>query len=211
MRNLAFFIVLLSFGLVVCGQDFTDFSEAEKQLIDESSMASMRVYQKANKTDSLVLKAESIPIQPDDRLAHNLARRMLLSVMKTGGVGIAAPQVGINRRLIVVQRYDKPHKPFDVFINPLIIWESDLMQLGPEGDLSFEERGQVMRNYAIRIQYQDGSGEVHEEMLEGFTAVIYQHERDHLDGILLIDRIEEQKTMEFIPIGENSNLFYKKK
>src|SRR5690606_21370425 len=107
--------------------------------------------------------------------------RMLLSVQDEGGVGIAAPQVGINRRMILVQRFDKPGTPFEVMVNPEILWASELMQKGPEGDLSFEERGLVMRHYVVQIQYYNLNGELKTEILEGFTSVIFQHERDHLD------------------------------
>src|SRR5690606_3174476 len=168
----------------------------------------MRVYNRTNVSDSLVLKSISKPIKPTDKLTKLLSERMLLSVQHEGGVGIAAPQVGINRRMVWVQRFDKEDKPFELFINPEILWASELMQKGPEGDLSFEERGLVMRNYIIQIQYQNLEGQTLSEMLEGFTAVIFQHERDHLDGILLTDRIAEQASQNFEPVSEKSNLFF---
>ncbi|HLV23815.1 MAG TPA: peptide deformylase [Moheibacter sp.] len=169
----------------------------------------MRVYNLSDSLDSITLKTVSISIKPKHTLTELLAKRMLLSVQQEGGVGIAAPQVGINRRMIWVQRFDKPEKPFELFINPEIIWASDLMQKVPEGDLSFDERGFVMRHYAVQIEYQNLDGQTISEVLEGFTSVIFQHERDHLDGILLTDRIEEQKSMEFKPAGTKSDLYFK--
>src|SRR5690606_22964027 len=106
---------------------------------------------------------------------------------------IAAPQVGINKNLIWVQRFDKTGEPFEFFINPKIIWRSKLTRLGTEGCLSItDRREEVQRNYAIRLQYWDKNGNIIEENIEGFTAVIFQHEVDHLYGILYPDRLEEQ-------------------
>ena len=110
---------------------------------------------------------------------------------------------------MVVQRFDKDENPFEVFINPIITWESEIMQLGPEGDLSFDERGNVFRNYIIAVQYYDLNGNIIDEIIEGFTAVIFQHERDHLDGILLTDKVKSQVNIDFIESQEKSKLYFK--
>jgi len=208
MKNWVFFIL---FGLLtnLYGQKFEKFSNAEKELIQTDSTEMMRVYNRANPTDSVVLKSISETINPADKLTKLLAERMLLSVKNEGGVGIAAPQVGINRRMVWVQRFDKPGNPFELCINPEILWASELMQKGPEGDLSFDERGAVMRHYTVQVQYQNLKGETITEMLEGFTSVVFQHERDHLDGVLLTDRIHEQKSLNFRPAAEKSDLYFK--
>ncbi len=191
------------------GQKFEKFNKEEKQLIQTNSTEMMRVYNRVNTQDSIILKSISNPIKPRHKFTKLLAKRMLLSVKHEGGVGIAAPQVGINRRMVWVQRFDKVNKPFEVFINPEITWASDLMQLGPEGDLSFEDRGMVMRHYIVQVQYQNLEGKTINEVLEGFTAVIFQHERDHLDGILLTDRIKEQEEMKFEKTDAHSNLYHR--
>lgn len=180
-------------------QNYQEFTKEERTLIEGRPDQMMRVFNLNQTTDSLILKSASIPVDPNHKLTHLLAERMLATVQNPDhlGVGIAAPQVGINRRMVVVQRFDKPDYPFEVFINPEIIWASELMQEGPEGDLSFEARGMVKRHYAIQIRYQDLKGETKIENLEGFTAVIYQHERDHLDGILLTDRLSMQEKQTF--------------
>ena len=207
MRNLIFLVVAL-IGLNVSAQKWIKFSKEEKELIQTNPQEMMRVFNRMNASDSVVLKSSSKPIKPTDELTKLLAERMLLSVQHEGGVGIAAPQVGINRRMVWVQRFDKEKMPFELFINPEILWASELMQKGPEGDLSFDERGWVLRNYSIQIQYQNLEGETISEVLEGFTAVIFQHERDHLDGILLTDRIEEQSSLHLEQASEKSNLFF---
>lgn len=203
---------ILVFLISISGfsQHYLPFNSEEIKLIQTDSLQMLRVYNLQNHGDSLVLKSKSLPVEEGEKMLNLLSKRMLLSVNDpiNRGVGIAAPQVGINRRVIVVQRFDKTEEPFEVFVNPIIVWASDLMQLGPEGDLSFDERGTVMRHYIIEVQYQTIDGSTIREIMEGFTAVIFQHERDHLDGILLTDRIEEQKDMKFIPLKENQNLFY---
>ena|SRR5690606_33771645 len=209
MRNLilCLFIILFSNGFA---QHYVPFSKKEISLIQKDSSGLMRVSQLKNAEDSMTLKTVSQPINPNEKLTKLLAERMLKSVNDplNQGVGIAAPQVGINRRMILIQRFDKPTNPFEVMINPEILWHSELMQKGPEGDLSFEERGLVMRYYAIQIQYFNLKGQEITEILEGFTSVIFQHERDHLDGVLLTDRIEEQKNLTFKPANENINLYF---
>lgn len=205
--NITFLIFL--FG-INSAQKYEKFTNEEKSLIETNSSEMMRVYNLINSTDSMVLNSISKTINPKDKLTQLLADRMLFSVNdpENKGVGIAAPQVGINRRMILVQRFDKENKPFDFFINPEIIWSSDLMQKGPEGDLSFEDRGEVMRNYIVQVKYFNLKGESITEILEGFTAVIFQHERDHLDGILLTDRIEEQKLKTYQYAPGTANLFF---
>lgn len=118
-----------------------------------------------------------------------------------GGVGIAAPQVGINRKVIWVQRFDKQGEPLEYFINPVITWKSELQNLGPEGDLSIPEfRGQFYRSKVIQLQYVDLKGQKFTEIVEGFTAVIFQHEIDHLFGILISDKKEKELGDEYIKV-----------
>lgn len=202
------FILLLSNA--VYSQHYEKLTTQEKELIVADTSQMMRVTQTKFHNDSIILKSVSKPIDPKDKLTKILAKRMLKSVMDPNrrGVGIAAPQVGINRRMVLVQRFDKENKPFEVFINPEIIWRSDLWQKGPEGDLSFDERGMIMRHYSVQVQYYNLKGEKITEILEGFTAVIFQHERDHLDGILLVDRQKEQENLKFKPSTATANLFY---
>lgn len=203
-------LFILSLSFQTFGQKAAKYSEMETNLIQTNSKERMRVYNRTNPTDSVVLKSISKPIKPTDKLTRILAERMLLSVQHEGGVGIAAPQVGINRRMVWVQRFDKSEKPFELFINPEIIWHSELMQKGPEGDLSFDERGFVMRHYAIQIKYQNLKGETVTEFMEGFTSVIFQHERDHLDGILLTDRMKEQENLVYESVLGKSDLYFLK-
>jgi len=192
------------------------FSAEEKALImqgDTSRM--MRVTQTTNSEDFKILTAVSEDIAFDDPLLPLLARRMYLSVTdsSTNGVGIAAPQVGVNRNLIWVKRFDKTGEPFEFYVNPKISWKSELLQLGAEGCLSIPDtRDNVIRSYAIQITYNTLEGGYFTEVIEGFTAVIFQHEIDHLYGILFPQRVDDQNTQEFRKSEEKGKkLLYNKK
>lgn len=205
--GLTFFLFFIGFNLA---QEYKKLTSEEIALIETNPYDMMRVLRTDNYSDSLVLNSVSLPIDPTDDLTELLAERMLLSVNDPAhqGVGIAAPQVGINRKMIWVQRFDKEEKPFELFINPEILWVSDLLQKGPEGDLSFDERGMVIRYYITQVRYQNLQGETITEILEGFTSVIFQHEYDHLYGLLLTDRINDQQSRQYQNAAEHSDLYF---
>ena len=158
----------------------------------------MRVLTVGNPKDSIALRKKS------DFLSHRaltspyytrLAQGLLTTVTspEQDGVGIAAPQVGIFRRVIAVQRLDKDGAPFEVYPNIRITSHRGTPEYGPEGCLSVpHRRGTVLRYRDIDIEYtspktfKDTS-----ERVQGFTAVIFQHECDHLDGVLYIDKVTD--------------------
>lgn len=153
------------------------------------------IYQTTDDHQHKTLLSLSSEIDPVDPNTTVLVKRMKESLLSTdGGVGIAAPQVGINRKVIWVQRFDKDGTPLEYFINPVIVWKSDLQNLGPEGDLSIPDfRDQFYRSKVIQLEYVDLKGQKYSEIVEGFTAVIFQHEIDHLFGILISDKKEKEK------------------
>ena len=123
-----------------------------------------------------------------------LARKMVATVTspEQDGVGIAGPQVGISRRVIAVQRFDKEGEPFEVYPNVRIIACRGEKVPGPEGCLSVPDcRGTVSRYRDIDISY-TSLPELKDctETVCGFTAVIFQHECDHLDGVLYTDYLD---------------------
>jgi peptide deformylase len=169
----------------------------------------LRVTQVTDSADLKILKAVSTDINPKDKLIHVLAKRMYLAMRDPArpGVGIAAPQVGINKNIIWVQRFDKLGEPFEYYVNPKIVWRSNLIRKGAEGCLSIpDERGDVYRNYTIQISYFDAQGNFKQEVIEGFTAVIFQHEIDHLNGVLFTDRMIEQQVYKENPLSETIKL-----
>ncbi|MND57532.1 Peptide deformylase [compost metagenome] len=127
---------------------------------------------------------------------NELAAAMQATMLERNGVGIAAPQVYVSKRVIIVAsrsnpRYpDAPEMDAVVMINPEILEQSEVTVLGEEGCLSVpNERGQVQRAQSIKVLYHTLTGEVMESTFEGFPARIVQHEIDHLNGILFVDRL----------------------
>ena len=232
-----------------------DFTTQEISLI-QSSDSIMRVLTIEDASDLEILRAPSTDLSCKALMSDEYASLCELMVATVthpsqDGVGIAGPQVGLNRRVVSVQRFDKEpvmnaagklDHPFEVYPNIRIVWASDSLEAGPEGCLSVpDRRGDVMRSTEIIIEYADLSGckgscgpdcsdcescpesschsecegccsgcadgsdhadscaecAGHEggkvpmvrEKISGFTAVIFQHEIDHLDGVLYIDRL----------------------
>ena len=195
MRKTSLLFVL--FYILSSGQKYT---KAEISLINEGNIeTALPVYQTADSLQHKVLLDRSLDADPKDKTTKTLVNRMKLALLSTkSGVGIAAPQVGINRNIIWVKRFDKAEKPLEYLINPKILWRSEILNLGPEGDLSIAIfRDYFYRSQVIQIEYYDLEGKQHSEIVEGFTAIIMQHEIDHLSGILISDKIEKQKLKNF--------------
>ncbi|MGS4345373.1 peptide deformylase [Myroides odoratus] len=173
------------------------FTHDELALLFEGDQSQpMYVYQDTVPAELQVLKTNCVEIDPRDENVKMLIARMYKTVTNEdrAGVGIAAPQVGLNRRLFLVKRFDKANEPFEFFINPQIVWYSSLLQQGEEGCLSIENRyDAVYRSMAVQLTYFDLEGNHYQEVVEGYTAVIIQHEYDHLNGILFTDRLDEQR------------------
>lgn len=122
---------------------------------------------------------------------RRLEEKMIATVTspEQDGVGIAGPQVGISRRIVAVQRFDKETEPFEVYPNIRIIERRGEKQDGNEGCLSVPGmKGTVPRYQDISISYTSTrTFKDTTENVKGFTAVIFQHETDHLDGIIYTD------------------------
>lgn len=173
-----------------------ELTPKELSIINQGDINSaLPIYQITEPDQHTTLLNLSTEIDPFDPNTVTLVKRMKLSLLSTdGGVGIAAPQVGINRKVIWVQRFDKENTPLEYFINPVIVWRSEIQNLGPEGDLSIPDfRDQFYRSKVIQLEYVDLKGQKYSEIVEGFTAVIFQHEIDHLFGILISDKKEKEK------------------
>lgn len=134
-----------------------------------------------------------------DPSLQQLIDQMLTTVRTANGVGIAAPQLGYSLRVVVVAsrpnlRY--PHAPLmspTVLINPVLLSASDTMEMGWEGCLSVPGvRGRVPRHGQVEVAYCDRQGQPHRQIWTGFVARIVQHEIDHLDGKLFLDRVQSE-------------------
>lgn len=176
---------------VACGGGFT---AKEREVIYAGEGDIMRLVTIADKADSLLLRSTSKPMT--EKMVQSeefatLCRRMLATVKDPSneGVGIAAPQVGVLRRMVAVQRFDKQGEPFEFFLNPEIVALMGEQKFGGEGCLSVPNQyGQVARSQQIVLRYRDTDFVEHTDTISGFTAVICQHEVDHLDGVLYIDK-----------------------
>lgn len=255
MKKYAFIATLLAAASCLSPKDAEDFNLDEKTLIN-SSDSIMRVLTIEDPSDLEILRAPSTDLSCKALMSDEYASLCELMVATVthpsqDGVGIAGPQVGLNRRVVAVQRFDKEpvmnaagklDHPFEVYPNIRIVWASDSLEAGPEGCLSVpDRRGDVMRSTEIIIEYADLSGckgscgpdcsdcescpesschsecegccsgcadgsdhadscaecaghkggkiPMVREKISGFTAVIFQHEIDHLDGVLYIDRL----------------------
>ncbi|MCX8531279.1 peptide deformylase [Chryseobacterium luquanense] len=178
-------------------------TKSEISLINQGDInTALPIYQTTDSHQHTTLLNVSTEIDPKDPTTATLVKRMKESLLSTdGGVGIAAPQVGINRKVIWVQRFDKQGEPLEYFLNPVITWRSELQNLGPEGDLSIPEfRDQFYRSKVIQLEYVDLKGQKFSEMVEGFTAVIFQHEIDHLFGILISDKKKKEENDEYLKV-----------
>lgn len=175
------------------------FSSEEKTLImNADSITPMRVYKITDKSDSLLLRMKSTYIKPNpnDIVLQNFVKRLYATVQDSlsMGVGIAAPQVGILKNIIWVQRFDKKNLPFEVYLNPQITKYSEETQTVREGCLSIPDRSETLnsRSKEILIEYDTLEGRHQTETIEGFTSVIFQHEIDHLNGILYLDHLQKE-------------------
>ena len=174
------------------------FSVKEAKLImDADSLNPMRVYKINSKKDSLLLRTKSSYIKPNpkDPILRNFVKRLYATVRDSisMGVGIAAPQVGILKNIIWVQRFDKENFPFEVYLNPKIVSYSEEKQTLNEGCLSIPDRTETLnsRSYAITIEYDTMNAEHKSEIVNSFTSVVFQHEIDHLNGILYLDHLQK--------------------
>jgi peptide deformylase len=143
-----------------------------------------------------ILRKKSLPI-PANKIVSaelkKLGRDMVFTMLEKDGVGLAAPQVGKNIRLITINTKNGPL----IIIDPEILKKSLIKEWGEEGCLSVPNYfGQVKRYKKIKCKYIDNDGVVSEIEATGLMARVIQHEIDHLDGILFIDKAKDTKKSE---------------
>lgn len=143
-----------------------------------------------------VLRQKAREVGPDDmRSIHAALPGMFSAMYKAPGIGLAAPQVGLSQRFVLVDvsREDEERAPM-ILINPEIIDESESLAAREEGCLSLPNQyAEVVRPDAIKVRYRTLSGDVIEQEADGLLATCIQHEIDHLDGVLFIDYLSKLK------------------
>lgn len=167
----------------------------DEMALIERAEGTMRVLTVANEDDKEVLRSEcgDLPLEfVGSEQFRKLAALMIdtMTSPEQDGVGIAGPQVGLKRRIVAVQRFDKEGEPVEIYPNIHVVSYNGEPLPGPEGCLSVPGcRGMVLRYPEIVISYIDPTSlEPENETVKGFTAVIFQHETDHLEGILYTDK-----------------------
>jgi peptide deformylase len=159
-------------------------------------MAIRRIYE----TPDQVLRQISKPVVKFDPELKRLVSDMFETMYEAPGIGLAAVQVGVPIRLLVIDLQEpeeeggEPNRDPRVFVNPEVLWHSDTEVPYTEGCLSVPEQyAEVMRPDRIRARWQDEKGQTYEEEIEGLLAVCLQHEMDHLNGVLFIDHLSRLK------------------
>lgn len=172
----------------------------EIEIIERDSNKLMKIYTIDQPSDTAILRTISKPLSKQDLLSENynlLCRRMIKTVSDStvGGVGLAAPQIGINRRVVAVQRMDKTDFPFEVYPNIEIKAYAPETTSSLEGCLSVPNKiGAVERSIWVVISYTDTQTmEQKVDTIRGYTAIIFQHEVDHLEGIIYTDKLSKEK------------------
>lgn len=152
-----------------------------------------------------VLRSASAPVERVDDELRRLIGDMFETMYEAPGIGLAAIQVAIPRRLVVIDLQDPepaaegeeegpPVKRPHVFINPEILWRSDARKTYTEGCLSIPDQyADVERPDVVRARWLDEQGESREAEFDGLMSVCLQHEVDHLDGVLFIDHLSRLK------------------
>lgn len=142
-----------------------------------------------------ILKQKARPVEAVDDRVITLMNDMLETMYKAPGIGLAAPQVGVSDRVIVMDigKTEADRQPIKM-INPEIIWASDEANTYEEGCLSVPEHyAKVVRPRQVRVRYRDESFAQIELDADGLLATVIQHEIDHLDGVLFIDHLSSLK------------------
>ena len=140
------------------------------------------------------LKLISAPVEAVDGEIRALMDDMLETMYRAPGIGLAAPQVGIEKRIIVLDVSKNGDKRPYKMINPELLWKSDETVAYEEGCLSLPDHyAEVTRPNAIRVRYLDERGEGRELDAEDLLATCIQHEMEHLDGILFVDHVSALK------------------
>ncbi len=144
-----------------------------------------------------ILRKKSAPVASVDKNIKKLMNDMLETMYAAPGIGLAAAQVGILKRVIVIDLAKDGEKKSPLFFaNPVITWKSEILEKKEEGCLSIPDYfAEIKRPHACHVNYLDQHGKEKKLKAEGLLATCIQHEIDHCDGILFIDYLSKLKRM----------------
>tara|TARA_B100000214_G_scaffold196217_1_gene142023 strand:- start:111 stop:719 length:609 start_codon:yes stop_codon:yes gene_type:complete len=172
-------------------------AEKKKPLIAVSKEAvknpPLKIYMLGQET--LRIPANRI-VKVDDSI-RKLAKDMLKTMYSAKGIGLAAPQIGVPKRIVVIDlNFENPETPPNIFINPEIISTSASLDTYEEGCLSIPGVYlNVIRPSSIKLSYRDEMGRPKKMNAEGLMARCIQHEIDHLNGVLFVDKVTDQEEL----------------
>lgn len=167
-------------------QDAPEELDPETRARRDAALAHVR------KLGDPVLRAKALPVERFDEALVSEAARMGELMHDALGIGLAATQLGILHRVLVFRAYAED--PLTVLVNPVIEWRSEELETAEEGCLSLPGvHVSVERPARVRVTARDERGEALEIEAEGLPARVIQHEVDHLDGILILDRISREE------------------
>lgn len=152
-------------------------------------------------TDNEILRKKSERVAKIDKKTRKLIDNMVETLLAEQGLGLAAPQVGENTRIILARlNYDTPQEMIKPLINPEILFSSKETVIGEEGCLSLPNCYKPVERFKmIRVRFDDARGANQILELEDLNARIIQHEVDHLNGVLFTDRVKEDIIIEHEP------------
>ena len=172
-------------------------AEKKKPLITVSKEAvsnpPLEIYKLGHET----LRTPANRIVKVDDSIRKLAKDMLITMYSAKGIGLAAPQVGIQKRLLVIDlNFEDPNSPPNVFINPEIISSSASLDTYEEGCLSIPGVYlNVLRPSSIKLSYRDEMGRPKKMNADGLMARCIQHEIDHLNGVCFVDKVTDEEEL----------------
>jgi peptide deformylase len=169
--------------------------EQVEELDDETRARRDAALRRVRKLGDPVLRATAVPVERFDETLRAEIERMGELMSDALGVGLAATQVGVLHRVLVYRAYTDD--PISALVNPILEWASEELQAAEEGCLSLPGvHVEVQRPAQVRVRARDGHGEELLVEAEGLEARVIQHEIDHLDGVLILDRISREARRE---------------
>lgn len=153
-----------------------------------------------------ILRTKSEPVKRVDKKIKELVKDIFDTIEANPAVGLAAPQIGVLKRVFGLKLTDESAEvdeegeakmsPPMIMINPEILEKSEEVERGSEGCLSIPGKtGVIERSLRVKVRYLDENGQQHTREFEGWNARVIQHELDHLDGILLLDRLKSYEDL----------------
>ncbi len=168
---------------------------AVEELDEETRARRDAALRRVRKFGDPVLRASALPVERFDDQLRTEIERMGELMHDALGVGLAATQLGIMHRVLVYRAL--PEDPLTALVNPVLEWASEEREQAEEGCLSLPGvHVEVERPARVRVRARDGAGEETVIEAEGLPARIVQHEMDHLDGVLILDRISREARKE---------------